>query len=111
MPINVSTVRTSAAQPIATREMVMHISPLALHTLFVPELLGLQNIPDVGTQNGNLFVDRFDSALHWYVPHFALADTPDSSFSFAATQTPELDSQGNPFRKARLNLSLKKRPA
>jgi hypothetical protein len=108
LPKNVLATSNVAPMRIANTEAISRISNSAISTLFIPIRVPQQNLPDAGTQNGNLFLDRFDSTLHWYTPHFALAEAPDPVFSFAATQTKDLDNLGNPFNKAQLTLGLKK---
>lgn len=66
-----------------------------------------QSLPLAQTQVGNVFRDRFVANLYWYLPTFTLADEPDQSFSFAATQT-GVDANGNPFNRASVSLSVKK---
>ncbi len=83
------------------------ISPAVLSQLVVPVDAGTQiNLPDTRTRNGNLFRDRFNTALYWYLPSLHLADDPDTLFSFSASQA-GVDGSGNPFHKACLQLSLK----
>ncbi len=67
-----------------------------------------EHLPLAETRNGNWFKDRFDSNLIWYVPSFALVDDPDAAFTFAASQTGEIDVHGNPYNVGRLTLGLKK---
>jgi hypothetical protein len=62
------------------------------------------SLPVAGSQSGNLFSDRGDPNLRWYLPGFMLA-APDPAFSFAATQT-SVDQSGNPFNQAVLTLSV-----
>jgi hypothetical protein len=66
-----------------------------------------QNLPDDSTRTGNLFTDRYDPSLTWYLPGFGLADDPDAAFAFAAAQS-GIDSSGNPFDRATLTVGLVK---
>lgn len=75
---------------------------------FFPILVKQQHLPVADTRSGNLFEDRSDAALRWYLADYRLLDSTDASFGFSATQTGEPDINGNPFRKATLTLSLKK---
>jgi hypothetical protein len=65
------------------------------------------SLPLLSSQTGNLFVDRNDANLHWYLPDFILAGDVDSGFSFVASQSGQ-DSNGNPFNTARLTLRVHK---
>jgi hypothetical protein len=65
------------------------------------------SLPLVSSRNGNLFQDRNDPNLHWYLPDFNLADDVDGGFAFVASQSGQ-DLKGNPFNKARLTLRLHK---
>jgi len=65
------------------------------------------SLPLVSSRNGNLFADRNDPNLHWYLPDFNLADDVDGGFAFVASQSGQ-DLKGNPFNKARLTLRLHK---
>jgi len=65
------------------------------------------SLPLVSSQTGNLFLDRNDANLHWYLPDFNLTDDVDPGFAFAASQSGQ-DLKGNPFNKARLTLRLHK---
>jgi hypothetical protein len=65
------------------------------------------SLPLVTSRNGNLFQDRNDSNLHWYLPDFNLAAEVDLGFAFTASRFGQ-DSNGNPFNKARLTLRLRK---
>jgi hypothetical protein len=105
---NALTTSNVAPARITNVEALSRISNSALSTFFIPIRMPQQSLPDACSREGNLFLDRFDSTLHWYTPHFALAEAPDRVFSFAATQTKDLDNLGNPFNKARLTLGLKK---
>ena len=65
------------------------------------------SLPLVSSRNGNLFQDRNDPNLHWYLSDFNLADDVDPGFGFVASQSGQ-DLNGNPFNKARLTLRLHK---
>jgi hypothetical protein len=65
------------------------------------------SLPLASSRNGNLFVDRNDPALHWYLPDFSLAADTDSSFAFSARQTSQ-QQNGLPFNVGRLVLSVRK---
>ena len=65
------------------------------------------NLPLVSSRTGNLFLDRNDANLHWYLPDFSLADDVDPGFAFVASQSGQ-SMGGNPFNKARLTLRLHK---
>jgi len=65
------------------------------------------SLPLASTRNGNLFVDRNDSNLHWYLPEFALAPDVDSSFAFSAIQKSQMKS-GAPSNTGSLTFSLEK---
>lgn len=68
------------------------------------------SLPLVSSQTGNLFVDRNDPNLHWYLPDFTLADDMDHpQFAFAASQSGQ-DAQGNPLNRATVTLRLHKSP-
>ena len=65
------------------------------------------SLPLVSSRNGNLFQDRNDPNLHWYLPDFNLAEDVDPGFGFVASQSGQ-DASGNPFNRARLTLRLRK---
>ncbi len=65
------------------------------------------SLPLASSQSGNLFVDRNDASLHWYLPGFTLAADVDSAFAFAASQSGQ-DAAGNPFNTAKLTLGMLK---
>src|ERR1700739_2511046 len=66
-----------------------------------------QNLPLESTQNGNLFTDRFNPQLSWYLPGYQLAPDVDASFTFAAGAQ-GIDSDGNPYYQATITLTLDK---
>jgi hypothetical protein len=67
-----------------------------------------QNLPLESSRNGNVFNDRFNSQLSWFLPSYQLAPDIDASFAFAASggQTAGLD--GNPYYQATITLTLAK---
>jgi hypothetical protein len=65
------------------------------------------SLPLASSRVGNLFTDRFNSGLKWYLPKYDLAPDTDSFFSFTASQS-GIDSSGKPFNKGMLTLSLQK---
>jgi hypothetical protein len=71
---------------------------------WLPPAGQIVHLPVFSTQTGNIFDDRYDRNLRWYLPTFTLL-TPDPAFSFAAAQT-GVDAAGNPFNQAVLTLSL-----
>jgi len=66
-----------------------------------------QSLPLESTQNGNVFTDRFNSQLSWYLPGYQLAPDIDASFSFAAGAQ-GIDADGNPYYQATITLTLDK---
>ncbi len=65
----------------------------------------LLSLPMAASQAGNLFADRNDPNLHWYLPAVALADDPDPGFAFDASQAGQ-DAEGRPFYSAQLTLDI-----
>ena len=65
------------------------------------------SLPLTNSRNGNLFVDRNDPKLHWYLPQFTVFADVDPDFAFVASQSGQ-DAKGNPFNKAQLTLRLQK---
>jgi len=63
-------------------------------------------LPLDSARSGSVMHDRFDPALRWYVPTFAVADGADSPFAFAATQA-GVTGEGDPFDTAVLTLDLR----
>src|SRR5258708_33181836 len=85
-----------------------HISPTLLGEVRVSQITGAQaSLPLASTRTGNLFKDRFNGNLFWYLPSFTLADDPDAAFRFAPTQT-GTDANGNAFNCAVLTIGIKK---
>jgi hypothetical protein len=66
------------------------------------------SLPMVSSRNGNLFQDRNDSNLHWYLPDFNLADDIDPGFTFAASQSDLPGPDGGPSYTLRLTLRIHK---
>ena len=64
------------------------------------------SMPVGTTRNGNLFKDRSDANLNWYLPAFTTVDATDG-FSFAASEGTTVDSSGNPFDSAAVTLALR----
>ncbi|MGD0291757.1 MAG: hypothetical protein ABSC63_19220 [Candidatus Binataceae bacterium] len=92
------------AATLANRELLLR------RELHLPIKIGPPppaSLPLVSSQTDNLFVDRNDANLHWYLPDLALAEDVDSGFSFVASQSGQ-DSKGNPFNTARLTLRVHK---
>ncbi len=65
------------------------------------------SLPVVSSQKGNLFADRNDAGLQWYLPDFTLADDVDPRFAFVAMQSGQ-DAEGNPANRATLTLRMHK---
>src|SRR5215467_12585845 len=65
-------------------------------------------IPDASTKNGNLFNDRFDKSIRWYLPTFNLVQGTDAAFSFTAKQTALPNESGDPFYVVDLKFSVHK---
>src|SRR5204863_2641126 len=97
-------VRPVAASPlILNRAILVNFNTRVIATGPPPPA----SLPLVSSQNGNLFLDRNDANLHWYLPDFNLATDVDPGFAFTASRSGQ-DSNGNPFNKARLALRLRK---
>ncbi len=87
---------------------VNRISPMAFAHIAIPLAIPPeQNLPDASTQNGNIFTDRFNKNLQWYLPGFVLSSAPDA-FSFSAIQQDSNDLSGNPWHTASIKLGLQK---
>jgi hypothetical protein len=65
------------------------------------------NLPLESTHKGNMFLDRFNPKIGWYLPTFNLAADVDAAFSFAATQA-GIDASGNPYNQGIVTLGLNK---
>ena len=98
-----ATVKSVAASPIGFRNAGLAEQKPPVKTVPPPPV----SLPLVSSQTGNLFVDRNDANLHWYLPDFTLAQDVDSGFSFVASQSGQ-DQNGNPFNTARLTLRVLK---
>lgn len=101
----------ATTQPIVTRSVLLDASlsakfftPISI----LPVTFINPPIPVVSTKNGNLFNDRFDNNLLWYLPVFSLLPATDASFSFVATQSELLDSEGKPFYVANVKFTIHK---
>jgi hypothetical protein len=66
-----------------------------------------QNLPLESTQNGNIFTDRFNPQLSWYLPGYQLAPDIDAGFSFSAGAK-GIDASGNPYYQAAITLTVDK---
>ena len=64
-----------------------------------------QNLPLESTRNVDIFTDRFNPQLSWYLPGYQLAADIDATFTFAATEQP-IDTTGNPSYQATITLTL-----
>lgn len=93
-------------EPVATAPQA---PPAIMHPLIwrIPLPILPISLPLASTRNGNLFTDRNNPYLHWYLPQFALAADVDLSFIFAASQTSQ-QSDGTPFNAVNLAFSLAK---
>jgi hypothetical protein len=70
------------------------------------------SLPLAATASGNLFLDRNDASLHWYLPQFNLAADVDPNFAFVASQSGQQDGEGHPLNVAQVTLQVvKSRPA
>jgi hypothetical protein len=102
-----STVRNAEGIPLMINRPQLPPVKEAPPVLPKPPAVLSASLPLVSSRAGNLFVDRNDSQLHWYLPDFALADDTDPAFTFAARQSGQ-DEDGNPYNVARLTLRLRK---
>ena len=66
-----------------------------------------QSLPLESSRNGNIFNDRFNAQLIWYLPSYDLAPDIDASFSFAAGGE-QTGADGNPYYQATITLTLAK---
>jgi hypothetical protein len=88
------------------RAAALQFSPEILGTLVArPPAAPLDNLPLADSRNGNLFTDRVDAKLQWFLPGFALVDN-DPAFAFSAIQT-SVDGSGRPFHRATLTLGVR----
>ncbi len=65
-----------------------------------------QNLPLESTQNGNIFTDRFNPQLSWYLPGYQLAPDIDPTFTFAAAGQSIDQTTGHPSYQATVTLTL-----
>lgn len=109
IPVAAPALHAAGPAPAAAAFHSMAVSaPIANRLILRPfPLPFLPTGPLASTQSGNLFTDRSNTAIHWYLPSFTLADDPDASFALAAAKS-GLDSQGNPLCSAKLSFTLKK---
>jgi hypothetical protein len=110
-----NTIRFAGASPVQP----VRVSPIMVNrlqlemvnrpgvTLQEPPPALPASLPLMSSQNGNLFVDRNDPKVHWYIPDFALAEDTDSGFAFTATQTGQ-GADGTPYNAAQLTLRVRK---
>jgi hypothetical protein len=91
---------------IPTQQVGVQVQPINIVHPFVPVDPG-QNLPMESTRSGNVFQDRFNPQLSWYLPGYQLAADIDASFSFAAVEQ-AIDTGGNPSYLATLTLTLSK---
>ena len=102
-----STVRDAEVSPlIVERAPLSTVGDGAIVLPDPPPVLPA-SLPLVSSQTGNLFVDRNNPKLHWYLPDFALADDTDPAFAFVARQSSQ-DEHNNPYNAARLTLRVRK---
>jgi hypothetical protein len=116
VPVDDAIVEPAAPVPVAEPVGIapvlsgtVRLSPTVsavLSQLLLPGLIAPvpDHLPVAGTQAGNIFNDRYDANLRWYLPTFTLL-APDPAFSFAAAQT-GVGPDGKPFNQAVLTLSL-----
>lgn len=65
-------------------------------------------MPDVSTKKGNVFSDRFDKNVLWYLPVFSLLPGTDAGFSFIAKQSVLPNQEGDPFYVADVRFTVHK---
>ena len=66
-----------------------------------------QSLPLESTRSANVFHDRFNAQLSWYLPGYQLAADIDATFSFAAGGE-KIDVNDNPYYTATITLTLTK---
>lgn len=66
-----------------------------------------QSLPLESSRNGNVFNDRFNAQLSWFLPSYQPAADIDASFSFAASGG-AAGNDGNPYYQATITLTLDK---
>jgi len=59
------------------------------------------------SRSGNLFEDRYDPKLRWYLPQLELVADPDREFAFKANVIGQ-DTNADQFNTGTLTLSLRK---
>ncbi len=93
------------AGPVAASPTAPQIvRPIRWH---IPLPIRPASLPMAASRNGNLFSDRNDPNLHWYLPEFALAPDVDGSFAFAARQEKQ-QQDGSPWNVVRLSFGVVK---
>jgi hypothetical protein len=117
-PTTIAIEPTTTLAVTPTTIAVTPISPTLLSTsIFLKQNLGIkqviltqqQNLPLAGTKSGNLFDDRFNTNIKWYLPAYVLMPDPDTFFNFNAIQPDDIpDPSGNTFHTCTLTLSVKK---
>src|SRR5258705_2625059 len=116
--IALETSATNVVQPGTTIKQAVAFHPVILNTsvarkiftpiISIPVTFVNPPIPDASTQSGNLFNDRFDKNIKWYLPTFNLLAGTDTGFSFIASTTSLPDDAGNPFYIANLKFTIRK---
>src|SRR5271154_2345913 len=66
-----------------------------------------QNLPLESTRNVDIFTDRFNPQLSWYLPGYQLAPDIDATFTFAATEQ-QIGGGGDPSYQATNTLTPSK---
>lgn len=97
--------------PIAMQDhFIERVPPSALSRIVLLRSFVLNDqtpLPLANTRSGNIFTDRFNSNIKWYLPKYGLATDPDQFFSFAASQS-GIDGSGSPFNKGMFTMALQK---
>lgn len=68
------------------------------------------HLPLSNTLSGSLLASADTGTTQWYVPRHAVVPATDTSFSFCATRTSQVDSDGNPFNVVSLTLRVAQTP-
>lgn len=90
---------------VSTRLGLADLAPGVLTQLGAGQLVApTENLPVINTRVGNVFEDRFDPNLRWYIPAFTLVDDPDPAFAFQAVQG---DGFGVPFNQATVTFDVR----
>ncbi len=97
-----TTVNPSGGLREVTRGPVLQITPIK----FIPVDVN-QSLPLESSRNGNVFNDRFNAQLSWFLPSYQPAPDIDASFSFAAGGE-QTGADGNPYYQATITLTLDK---